>query len=339
MLGNISKKKGDNGDFYTKPVVDKKIKETETATRAYTDETVTNAKNDVYTDVSKMVNKVEETVKTKLDTKVDKVSGKSLIDSDVADKLSYDSRGKNIVLQPNVGLYMNGGGWVEADGFSTPEGCSVSGGALVGRQLTVENGTGDIPGLVNIEAKDGDVTANVCINSNSGEYKLHKLSEKANAADIGELSDLTTTDKSSIVAAINEAKTSDGISDVSKEILNTMTYDNVQKIISSEANIALTDLGVFSGYAGSFRGDIRIGMIGRDKWAYKIGPTTGFSTTFDVTCTKGNKIHSLEKKADASDVITKTNTTEFTPTDDYQPATKKYVDDLINSLRLDLGLE
>ena len=32
-------------------------------------------------------------------------------------------------------------------------------------------------------------------------------------------------------------------------------------------------------------------------------------------------------KANVSDVLTKTNTTAFTPTADYQPATKKYVDD------------
>jgi len=35
----------------------------------------------------------------------------------------------------------------------------------------------------------------------------------------------------------------------------------------------------------------------------------------------------LAKKADKTEVLTKTNTTAFTPTGDYQPATKKYVDD------------
>lgn len=37
--------------------------------------------------------------------------------------------------------------------------------------------------------------------------------------------------------------------------------------------------------------------------------------------------HKLSEKANTSDVLLKTNTTEFTPTTDYQPATKKYVDD------------
>ena len=41
--------------------------------------------------------------------------------------------------------------------------------------------------------------------------------------------------------------------------------------------------------------------------------------------------HKLTEKANTSDVLLKTNTTEFTPTTDYQPATKKYVDDAISS--------
>ena len=35
----------------------------------------------------------------------------------------------------------------------------------------------------------------------------------------------------------------------------------------------------------------------------------------------------IAKKADKTEALTKTNTTAFTPTEDYQPATKKYVDD------------
>lgn len=42
------------------------------------------------------------------------------------------------------------------------------------------------------------------------------------------------------------------------------------------------------------------------------------------------KKHSLVKD---SDVLTKTNTSSFTPTGDYQPATKKYVDDSISTAR------
>lgn len=41
---------------------------------------------------------------------------------------------------------------------------------------------------------------------------------------------------------------------------------------------------------------------------------------------------SLSKLALTDNVLTKTNTTAFTPTENYHPATKKYVDDYINSL-------
>lgn len=39
----------------------------------------------------------------------------------------------------------------------------------------------------------------------------------------------------------------------------------------------------------------------------------------------------LEQKSNKTEVLTKTNTTEFTPTANYQPATKKYVDDNISA--------
>ena len=42
--------------------------------------------------------------------------------------------------------------------------------------------------------------------------------------------------------------------------------------------------------------------------------------------------HKLSEKANTTDVLTKTNTTEFTPTGDYQPATKKYIDDTVANL-------
>ena len=162
----------------------------------------------------------------------------------------------------------------------------------------------------------------------------HKLSEKANAADIGTLSDLTTTDKSSIVAAINEVKSSGG-----GDVLDNLTYDSTNDIINSSANLLLANSASVAAYNGTFRGDIKVGQLGANKWAYTISPITGFSTSVDVTCTSGNVVHNLSAKADTTNVLTRNNTQTFTPTGDYQPATKKYVDDLIAALRADLGLE
>ena len=160
----------------------------------------------------------------------------------------------------------------------------------------------------------------------AGNDCVHKLSEKANSADIGTLSDLATTDKSSIVAAINEVKASGG-----GDVLDNLTYDSTNDIINSSANLLLENSASVAAYNGTFRGDIKIGQLGANKWAYRISPITGFSTSVDVTCTSGNKRHSLANKADSNDVLTKTNTAAFTPTGDYQPATKKYVDDTIKA--------
>ena len=154
----------------------------------------------------------------------------------------------------------------------------------------------------------------------------HKLSEKANSADIGTLSDLTTTDKSSVVAAINEVKSSGG-----GDVLDNLTYDSTNDIINSDANLLLTNTNSVAAYNGTFRGDIKVGQLGANKWAYTISPITGFSTSVDVTCTLGNVVHNLSAKADTTNVLTRNNTQTFTPTGDYQPATKKYVDDAIKT--------
>lgn len=49
----------------------------------------------------------------------------------------------------------------------------------------------------------------------------------------------------------------------------------------------------------------------------------------DLVCNGQIGTHKLSEKVNTSDVLTKTNTTEFTPTSDYHPATKKYVDDSV----------
>ena len=51
--------------------------------------------------------------------------------------------------------------------------------------------------------------------------------------------------------------------------------------------------------------------------------TTSASNTWTAIATEAQ----VYLKANTSDVLTKTNTTSFTPSDDYHPATKKYVDD------------
>ena len=55
----------------------------------------------------------------------------------------------------------------------------------------------------------------------------------------------------------------------------------------------------------------------------------GLSTN-DYTDAEKAEVAKVKDKANVDDVLTKTNATEFTPTSDYHPATKKYVDDFIN---------
>lgn len=53
--------------------------------------------------------------------------------------------------------------------------------------------------------------------------------------------------------------------------------------------------------------------------------------------TYGRKNQDWVEVPEKSDVLTKTNTTEYTPTGDYQPATKKYVDDNIIYKKIDFS--
>ena len=121
--------------------------------------------------------------------------------------------------------------------------------------------------------------------------------------------------------------------------MDNLTYDSTNDIINSSANLLLENSASVAAYNGTFRGDITIGQLGANKWAYRISPITGFSTCVDVTCTSGNVVHNLAAKADTTNVLTRNNTQTFTPTGDYQPATKKYVDDAIDALKLELGLD
>lgn len=213
MLGNISKKKGDNGDFYTKPVIDKKLKDAETATKAYTDKAAADAKNDLYAEVGEKVGAVEETVKarldstdTKLDTKVDKVSGKGLVDeTDIRTAVQSD----NLTLADEKKITL---------------------------RFTDSGGTG-----TNVIAASG----------------------------------------------------------------MTVGYNNMEATIGcGGARFSFTDTN-----------------------------ENVFITPNDVTINQGGKtVHKISEKANSSDVLTKANTAEFTPTADYQPATKKYVDDSVSSV-------
>lgn len=69
----------------------------------------------------------------------------------------------------------------------------------------------------------------------------------------------------------------------------------------------------------------------REKVNGKVDKISGKGlSTNDYTDAEKAEVAKVKDKANVNDVLTKTNTTEFTPTSDYHPATKKYVDDFIN---------
>ncbi len=249
-----------------------------------------------YSDTETVKAKLDST-DTKLDTKVDKVSGKSLIDSGVADNLKYSQ--------------MEGSDRLSFDG-------EIKATHIQAVAIDVEHGIhcgGDVG--VNV----GDVFA-TRMDDDTGSPVTHYLSKKANAADI-----------------VNKVDKIEGKSLIDENVADNLTYDSTNDIINSSANLLLENSASVAAYNGTFRGDIKIGQLGANKWAYTISPITGFSTSVDVTCTSGNVVHNLSAKADTTNVLTRNNTQTFTPTGDYQPATKKYVDDAIAALKLDLGLE
>ena len=234
---------------------------------------------------------------TKLDTKVDKVSGKSLIDSGVADNLEYSQ--------------MEGSDRLSFDG-------EIKATHIQAVAIDAEHGIhcgGDVG--VNV----GDVFT-TRMDDDTGSPVTHYLSKKANAADI-----------------VNKVDKIEGKSLIDENVADNLTYDSTNDIINSSANLLLENSASVAAYNGTFRGDITIGQLGANKWAYRISPITGFSTCVDVTCTSGNVVHNLAAKADTTNVLTRNNTQTFTPTGDYQPATKKYVDDAIAALKLELGLD
>ena len=241
-----------------------------------------------YSDTETVKAKLDST-DTKIDTKVDKVEGKSLIDSDVADNLKYSQ--------------MEGFDRLSFDG-------EIKATHIQAVAIDVEHGI-HCGGEVGVNGGDVFTTR---MDDDTGSLVTHYLSKKANAADI-----------------VNKVDKIEGKSLIDENVADSLTYDSTNGIINSSANLLLENSASVAAYNGTFRGDITIGQLGANKWAYRISPITGFSTSVDVTCTSGNKVHSLANKADSNDVLTKTNTAAFTPTGDYQPATKKYVDDTIKA--------
>lgn len=147
-------------------------------------------------------------------------------------------------------------------------------------------------------------------------------------AKTGELENLGTEDKSDLVNAINEVMNSSG---------------GIKEITSSKVVLNDLDVGVYKVngglaieyYSGS---TTRITTGSRQYLMLVTGiENTRYAWIFEnnnqirFISKTGAKINYLNDFITSSSVLTKTNTSSYTPTSNYHPATKKYVDDNIAS--------
>lgn len=140
-----------------------------------------------------------------------------------------------------------------------------------------------------ISISDGAMTVNHATNATN--LDSHNSSYYAKSADLGTVSNLTTTSKI-VVGAINELDGEVGT-------LSSLTTTTKNTLVAA-INEVDGDLGALSSLTTTAKTNIVAAV---------------------------NEINSgLSSKANSADVLTKTNTTAYTPTADYHPATKKYVD-------------
>ena len=101
---------------------------------------------------------------------------------------------------------------------------------------------------------------------------------------------------------------------------NKLKFELNFKTPTSNVSNAYSDVYGYSFYIPSEKDTKKKFSIKYDKYSNGTILVTQFKSTT-------NPLYELT----ASDVLTKTNTTSYTPTSDYNPATKKYVDDAISS--------
>lgn len=152
--------------------------------------------------------------------------------------------------------------------------------------------------------------------------KVDKVSGKGLSAN-----DYTDADKTEV------AKVKDKVDKISGKGLSANDYTDTDKNEVAKVKNKVDKVsgkGLSSNdYTSAEKADVATIPNKVDKEAGKGLSTNDFSNTYKA---KLDGLDSnLNSKADKSDVIGKTNTEEYTPTANFHPATKKYVDDLASS--------
>lgn len=268
-----------------------------------------------------------------LTNKVDKISGKSLIDKAFADNVStngntttidsqletysittrlgaevaisgMDDSGNTVIKHKlsekanTADVFLKSGDVVIADGKKISLSSSESGndGTLTIRPTGISlsrdtsMGTNDVAVSAYSGISVGGYGVDISINTIDGEQ--HKLSEKADKAEVF-------------------LPTKDIALESGKKISITNSNDTMAATLSGE-ELKIAEKDNDYKYARISANDVEVKTYYADE------------TNDPVFVT-----HKLSEKVNSSNVLTKTNTAAFTPTGDYQPATKKYVDDIV----------
>ena len=197
-------------------------------------------------------------------------------------------------------VFLKSGDVVLADGKKVSLSSSESGndGTLTIRPTGISlsrdtsMGTNDVAVSVYSGISVGGYGVDISINTIDGEQ--HKLSEKADKAEVFLPSKDIALESGKKISITNSNDTM--VATLSGEELKIAEKDNDYKY----ARISANDVEVKTYYTDETNDPVFV-------------------------------THKLSEKVNASDVLTKTNTAAFTPTGDYQPATKKYVDDTIKA--------
>lgn len=171
------------------------------------------------------------------------------------------------------------------------------------------------------------------------------LSGYATTAMVGDLSTLKTTDKDSVVDAVNELVdkqlvAGDGVTldgntiNLNGNTIKTLTEDTINSADLDPGNIYYCPNMKHFGFGNS-----SVNSNALMKTTLYVDYATGYNTkrvmylgtndTINIARSGILNSYALPNFVEKINVLTKTNTTSYTPSADYHPATKKYVDDKV----------
>lgn len=202
--------------------------------------------------------------------------------------------------------------------------------------------------------KISDNSANICVVNSSGEFDTFTISiptdeitantdarhSHGNKAILDKITGIVTKDNYTNPSAQTDLIDYSGFVAGSNAILaQTVHTDHAQSLSDAQKTQARTNIGALGTVVPNPTSDndaANKAYVDSKVAAGGVTVDSNLSTT-SVNPVQNKVItNSLNSKANSSDVLSKTNTAAFTPSGNYQPATKKYVDD--NKLSVDTSL-